>query len=167
MDDEGTKIIPGCFKGVTLYEPKAPLSEAAGTFMPSEVSPLTDCAVAPWQFPGYCQCVLAGGAPEKCFAQAMEREAKAVGAKIASTGCCGAGRMRMSPPPFYVTGWAEMSYPYGDVSYGGYGMEAWSARKKPLRPLSSSSRCSLGCARSSRRRWTASTCASSRSEAVA
>ena len=48
---KGPEIIPGCFKGVTLYEPKAPLSEAAGAFMPSEVSPLTDCAVAPWQFP--------------------------------------------------------------------------------------------------------------------
>lgn len=110
----GADVIPGCFKGVTLYERKAPLSAAAGAVNPwSEgTTPTGDCATIPWRFPpGYCNCVLAGGDPMGCWVTS-QRPAPAPGR--ASTGCCGGGA--------YATGW-DPSGGYEPYGYGGYGQQ--------------------------------------------
>ncbi len=87
----GTDVISGCFKGVTLYEPKATSSAAAGAVNPwaEGTTPTGDCVTAPWRFPpGYCNCVLAGGDPMGCW-EASQRTARTP--SRASTGCCGGG----------------------------------------------------------------------------
>lgn len=102
----GADVIPGCYKGVTLYEPKTPSSAAAGAVSPwaEATAPTTDCVTTPWRFPpGYCKCVLAGGEPMDCWSSATR-------APRTSTGCCGTGQM--------------VEIPYGGDPYGGgYGYQ--------------------------------------------
>ena len=67
----GADIIPGCYKGVTLYEPRVPPSSAAaGAVGPWAGTPLGDCRSTPWMFPPeYCKCILAGGDDRSCYPQ--------------------------------------------------------------------------------------------------
>ncbi len=97
----GADVIPGCYKGVTLYERKAPTTAAAGAVNPwaEGTTPTGDCASTPWRFPpGYCTCVLAGGDPMGCW---MTSQRPAPTPSRASTGCCGGGAS-----PSYATGFA-------------------------------------------------------------
>jgi len=66
----GAEVVPGCFKGVTLYEPRVPASSAAagGVDLWEGGNSVAECRLRPWLFvPGYCQCILAGGDERSCI----------------------------------------------------------------------------------------------------